>query len=89
MTGGWGTPRVLGIKLDPNGLGWIEVGPEPAAAEATIEQDELSPDERITEPPEAPGPQTGAERVHDAHCEADWGPQGQENPCRCGRVADA
>ena len=57
------TARLHSISLDPNGLGWIEPAPEPAAADATIEQDELEAPTGTATPPEAPGPQTGAERV--------------------------
>lgn len=26
---------------------------------------------------------------HDEACEADWGPEGQESPCRCGQLMPA
>ncbi len=62
MTGGWGTPRVLGIKLDPNGMGWIEVGPEPAAADARSAQDELEAPARTTTTPDDPTAQNRSQR---------------------------
>ena len=66
MTGGWGTPRVLQIKLDPNGMGWIERVEETATADARTAQDELGADVRPTTTPEVPSPQTGVQRGEDS-----------------------